>query len=70
MVMSRNIVSYIICVFYFCEIIITIKINKFIHFSYIDVIISVYAIMLISDNIINKVIVRLLDLKPCWFYKY
>ena len=60
MVMSRDIVSYIICMFYFlCEIIIIIKINKFIYFSYIDIIISVYGIMFINNNIINKIIIRL-----------
>ena len=38
---------------------IIIKMNKFIYFSYIDIIISVYGIMFIINNIINKIIVRL-----------
>ena len=60
MAMSRDIVSYVMCMFCFlCEITIIIKINKFIYFSYIDIIISVYGIMFIINNIINKIIVRL-----------
>ena len=40
-VMSCDIVSYITCVFYFlCKIIVTIKTNKFIYFSYIVSVIS------------------------------
>ena len=57
MVMSRGIVSYVTCVFYFpCEIIIIIKINKFIYLSYIDIIISVYCTMLIDSNITNEIV--------------
>ena len=60
MVMSRDIVSYVTCMFYFlCEIIITTKNNKFIYFSYIDTIISVYGIMFLSNGIINKITIRL-----------
>ena len=58
--MSCDIVSYVICMFYFlCEIIISIKINKLFKFSYIDITISVYGIMFINNNIINKFIIRL-----------
>ena len=60
MVMSCGIVNYITCMFYFlCEIVITIQINRFIHFSYIDTTISVYGIMLTDNNIINMIIIRL-----------
>ena len=58
MVMSRDIVSYVICMFYFlCEILIITKINKFINLSYTDIIISVYGITCIGSNIINKHII-------------
>ena len=53
--MSRDIVSYVTCIFYFlCEISIIIKINKFISFSYIDIIINVYGVMFIENDIIKK----------------
>ena len=43
---GAGVVSYIICMLdVLCKIIIIIKINKFNHFSYIDIIISVYGIM-------------------------
>ena len=49
MVMSRDIVIYITCMFYFFwEVITTIKSKQFIYFSYIDIIISVYSIMFIN----------------------
>ena len=69
MVTSCGIVSYIICMFYFlCEITIIMKSNKFIYFSYIDITISVYGIMFINNNNINKKYnTTFLDLKPCWF---
>ena len=54
MFMSRNIVSCYICMFYvLCNIVIIIKLNKFMYFSYSDIIISVYGIMCIN-NTINK----------------
>ena len=57
MVMSRGVVSYVICMFYvLCKMIIIININKLIYFSYIDTIISVYGIMLIDNNITNTII--------------
>ena len=47
--LSRNIVSYIICIVYFlCKIIITIKSNKLIYCSDIDSVIGVYGIMFIN----------------------
>ena len=53
--MSRDIVSYVTCMFYFlCEISIIIKINKFISFSYIDITINVYGVMFIENDIIKK----------------
>ena len=58
--MSRDIVSYVICVLCFlCEIIIIITINKISYFSYIDITISVYGIMIINNDIINKIIIRM-----------
>ena len=63
MVMSRNIVSYIVCMFYvLCEITIIVKINKFIYLCYIDITISVYCIMFSNNSIINKNMIRLLDI--------
>ena len=60
MVVSRNIVIYITCMFYvLCKITIDIKIIKFLYFSYSDTIISVYGIMFINNNTINKIIIRL-----------
>ena len=42
MIMSRDIVSYVIRMFYLlCEIVITIEASKFMYSSYIDIIISV-----------------------------
>ena len=59
-VVSRDIVSYVTCMFYFlCEIAITIKIYKFMYFSYIDIIISVYGAKVINNDIINKHIIRI-----------
>ena len=50
MIMSRDIVSCVICMFFFpCEII-----NKFIYFSYIDITSRVYGIVLINNDIIDK----------------
>ena len=55
MVMSSDIISYVICVFGFlCEISITLKLNKFSYFSFIDIIISVYGIMFIHNDTINQ----------------
>ena len=67
MVMSRDIVSYVICIFdVIWEITMTIQINKLIYFNYIDITISLYGIMCINNNIISKSIIRLLlDLKLC-----
>ena len=42
------------------EIILIIRISKFIYFSYIDIIISVYGIMFIDNDIINNIIIRML----------
>ena len=68
--MSRDIVSCVTCVFYFLwGIIIIIKINKLIYFSYIGIIISVYGIMFINSDIINKMIIRLL-FELCRLYNY
>ena len=59
MAMYRNIVSYITCMVYvLCKIIIIININKFVYFSYIDVIISVYGIVCVNNNIINHIVIR------------
>ena len=67
MVMSCDIVSYITCMFYFLrEIIIAVEITKFMYLRYSDVTISVYGIMVINNNIISKIIIRIiLDLKLC-----
>ena len=47
------------------------EVNKFIYFSDIGIIISVYGIMCINNGIINKAYnTPLLDLKLCWFYNY
>ena len=55
MVMSCDIISGITCMFYFlCKIVVIIKINKFIYYSYIVRITSVNDIMLINSSIINK----------------
>ena len=55
--MSRDIVSYVICMFYFfCEVTVTIKINMFAYLSYIGTTISVYGIMFFNNDIINKII--------------
>ena len=68
--MSRGVVSYVICMFSFlCEIVIVIKINKFIYFSYIDIIISVYGIMFIYNDIINQIIIRLFILETSLILK-
>ena len=65
--MSRNVISYITCMFYsLCKVFTVIKMNKFIYLCYIDTVISVCGIMLISNNMINKVIIRFLDLKLSW----
>ena len=59
--MSCGVVSYIICMFYnLCKIVVIVRINKFICFSYIINIISVTGIMLISNNIISKIMICLL----------
>ena len=67
MVMSRNVISYSTCMFYFlCEMIIVIKIGKFIYFSYIGIIISVYGVMFLNNRIVNKIYnTSFLDLKLC-----
>ena len=58
MVMSRNIVSYTVCMFYvLCKIIITSQLNKLMYFSYSDIIISVYGITFINNSIINNKII-------------
>ena len=58
MAMSRDIVSYVTCRFYvLCEIPITIKLNKFICFSYIDIIIIVYGSMVINIVTISCILV-------------
>ena len=60
MIMSREIVSYVTRMFYvLCGISITIKINKFVYFSYIDIIISVYGIMSINNDTIDRITIRL-----------
>ena len=65
MAMSRNIVSYFICMVYFlCKLVIILKTNKLIYVSYIEITISVYGIRFICNNSINNIIIRiLLDLK-------
>ena len=56
MVMSCDIFNDITCMFYtLCKIIVTIKINKFIYFSYTVCTISVNGIVLINNNVINKI---------------
>ena len=61
MVMSRGIVSHVICMFYFlCERIAIIKVNKSICFSYIGIHIRVNCVMFIDSNIINKIVMLLL----------
>ena len=57
--MSRDIVSYVLYVIFLCKVTIILKINKFNYFSYIDITISVYGIMFINNNTINKIIARL-----------
>ena len=64
-VMSRNIVSFTHCMFYFSSIDIIMRINKLMYFSYIGIIISVYGIMLFNNNIMNTIVIRFLDLKLC-----
>ena len=60
MVMSRGIVSYIICMLYVIfKITTVIKINKLIYFSYIGIIIRVYGIMFIANDIVNKITIRI-----------
>ena len=60
----RKIMCDIIAITGYCHIIITTaKINKFIYFSHIAVIISVYGIMFINYCITNKFICFLKDLK-------
>ena len=67
MIMPRNIVSYIVCMFYFlCTTIIIIDVNKFIYVCYIDIIINAYGIMFINNNINNHITICFsLDLKLC-----
>lgn len=58
MVMPRDIVSYTICIAgYFDVIFADIEINKFIHLSYTAVIISVYGIMCLNNDITSKLTV-------------
>ena len=71
--MSRNMVCYIICMFYFlCEIVTISITNKLIAFSDVAIIISVYGIMFINYYIINKTIICFvaLALKLYWLYNY
>ena len=61
MVMSCDIISDIMCMFYFlCEIIVIIKINQFIYFSYIVSIISVNDTVFINSSTISKIITCLI----------
>lgn len=69
--MSRDVVSYVPCKLYFlCERVIIIEFNKFNYFTYIDTTISVYGIMFINSDIINKIVTSFLDLKLCCSYNY
>ena len=71
MVMSCDIISEFTFMLYsLCKIIVTIKINNFIHFSYIVCIISVNGIMLIENNTISKIIMCCLHYAFYLSYNY